>query len=457
MYCDYPSVSEESRLQHLAPLDRAKLAVTPEMAGEKAGVSAPDEVKLSSILSRPVYRFRSGRRIAVVYADSGEVFRGFQESQAREVAAAWVHLLTSDAKLETRQVSENDQWTVQQHYQAYRPLWKFAWPTGEAAYVSDVTGEVVQYTTRGSRLGSYFGAIPHWIYITRLRREAAAWSQLVIWLSGAGTVATLLGLTAGFWMYSPSKRYCFRSSPSHIPYSGQMRWHMILGLTFGLVTFTWILSGMFSMDPIPLPANPIEAKVRQGLGGGKWNGKDFENWLPSEVLLTPLNGLQPRALELTYFAGDPVYIAMASPTDTAIISIKHGVQTTLDAERVKSVVSRAASPYQIVDSHVVNRYEAYYVDRENRRRLPVLCVRLNDPQHSMLYIDLHDGRVALSYSRMERWGRWLYQGLHDFDIPWLYRHRPLWDMAVIVCLAGGTWLSITSIIIAWRRLQSFLL
>jgi hypothetical protein len=71
MYCDYPSVSEQSRLQHLVPLDGAKVGVTPEIAAEQAGVSAPEEVKLSSILSRPIYRFRSGWRIAVVYADSG--------------------------------------------------------------------------------------------------------------------------------------------------------------------------------------------------------------------------------------------------------------------------------------------------------------------------------------------------------------------------------------------------
>jgi hypothetical protein len=387
----------------------------------------------------------------------GEVFRGFNESQARNVAAAWVHLPPGEAKLEAKQINHDDQWTVQQHYQAYRPLWKFAWPTGEVTYVSDVTGEVVQSTTRGSRLGAYFGAILHWIYITRLRREAAAWSQLVIWLSGAGTVTTLLGLTAGFWMYSPSKRYRLGTSPTSIPFNGQMRSHMILGLTFGLVTFTWILSGMFSMDPVPWLANPIESKIKQGLVGTNWNGKTFEKWSPSDVLLTLGNQLQPRELELTYFAGIPAYFALASPTETAIISQKHGVQTILDSELVESVVSRAAAPYQIIDSRVVNRYEAYYVDRQNRRRLPVLRVRLNDPQHSLLYIDLHDGRVALSYSRMERWDRWLYEGLHDFDIPWLYRHRPLWDVAVIICLAGGTWLSITSIIIAWRRLRSFLL
>ena len=31
--------------------------------------------------------------------------------------------------------------------------------------------EVVQYTTTGSRLGAYVGAIPHWFYFTPLREN----------------------------------------------------------------------------------------------------------------------------------------------------------------------------------------------------------------------------------------------------------------------------------------------
>jgi hypothetical protein len=136
-------------------------------------------------LSRPVYRFRSSGRIAVVYADSGEVFHGFQEEQARQVGAPWTDLRPEDARLETRQIQEDDQWTVQQHYRAYRPLWKFSWPDGDETYVSDLSGEVVQYTTRHSRLGAYFGAIPHWIHITQLRRNATAWSRALVLISGA--------------------------------------------------------------------------------------------------------------------------------------------------------------------------------------------------------------------------------------------------------------------------------
>jgi hypothetical protein len=40
--------------------------------------------------------------------------------------------------------------------------------------------------------------------------------------------------------------------------------------------------------------------------------------------------------------------------------------------------------------------------------------------------------MVRSYSRWDRLDRWLYQGLHDFDLPWLYRYRPLWDVAVII-------------------------
>ena len=129
MYFDYPAISEELRLQHLLPLDGEKIHISPAIAAERAGVFSPDQVRLSSILSRPVYLFRSGQKTAVVYADSGEVFQGFREAEAKEVAAAWVHLPPAEATLETRQVSEDDQWTVQQHYRAFRPLWKFTCPT----------------------------------------------------------------------------------------------------------------------------------------------------------------------------------------------------------------------------------------------------------------------------------------------------------------------------------------
>jgi hypothetical protein len=45
--------------------------------------------------------------------------------------------------------------------------------------------------------------------------------------------------------------------------------------------------------------------------------------------------------------------------------------------------------------------------------------------------------------------RWLYHGLHSLDFPWLYKHRPIWDVIVITFMLGGTALSVTSVMLAW--------
>jgi hypothetical protein len=50
--------------------------------------------------------------------------------------------------------------------------------------------------------------------------------------------------------------------------------------------------------------------------------------------------------------------------------------------------------------------------------------------------------------------RWLFRGLHSLLFPGLYTSRPLWDIVVIAFMVGGTALSVTSIVLAWRALGS---
>jgi len=57
-----------------------------------------------------------------------------------------------------------------------------------------------------------------------------------------------------------------------------------------------------------------------------------------------------------------------------------------------------------------------------------------------------------SYSSRDWVTRWAYHGLHSLDFPWLYNHRPLWDIVVITFMLGGAALSVTSVILAWRVL-----
>src|SRR5687767_4075933 len=77
---------------------------------------------------------------------------------------------------------------------------------------------------------------------------------------------------------------------------------------------------------------------------------------------------------------------------------------------------------------------------------------MNDSDHTRYYIDPRTARVVGSYGDRGWVSRWLYNGLHSLNFPWLYNHRPLWDIVVITFMLGGTALSVTSIVLAWQFL-----
>jgi uncharacterized iron-regulated membrane protein len=74
-------------------------------------------------------------------------------------------------------------------------------------------------------------------------------------------VITLLGIVGGVCLHSPSKRYRDWSKPSRVLFKGQKHWHVIFGFVFGLATFTWVFSGMWSMFPIESEPETVETQV----------------------------------------------------------------------------------------------------------------------------------------------------------------------------------------------------
>ena len=93
------------------------------------------------------------------------------------------------------------------------------------------------------------------------------------------------------------------------------------------------------------------------------------------------------------------------------------------------------------------------MDRRKVLPLPVLCLRLADAIQSRVYIDFRTGRIVESYGTRARVARWLYHGLHSLDVPWLYAHRPLWDVIVIALMLGGATLAVTSLPLAFRTIR----
>ena len=439
----FPEIKQDERLAHAALLESSKVRLTVADGWARLGQQGrPEEARLAMQDGRPVYRFRSARKLQMVYADDGSKLN--PASFARE-AAAWIGLQAGAATTEV--LTEPDQWTVQSPYRALRPLTKFSWPAGEEVYVSHVTGEVVQATTSKKRLAAYCGAVIHWLYFLPLRRNGSVWSNTVIWLSGIGTVVSVLGIVVGLWLYSPSRKtYKYAGKPSSVGFSGQKRWHMILGLIFGLTTFGWVLSGLLSMDPIPF----------EGVTGGEFHAK-IAGALRGELDLRRFEmvGELPREfatkeVEFAVVAGETVYLAAGAGRQYRMLPASTAAIATA---RLAEIVQNSVAPMKVAEVREVTQYETYYGDRHGDHPLPAVLVRLADESNSMFYIDPKTARIAQSHDARSRWGRWLYQWLHLMDLPALYQNRPLWDILMLVFLLGGTAISVTSIALGVQVLQ----
>jgi hypothetical protein len=436
MYWSFPEISAEERMERAEPLNAATVRVLPQSAWSQA--QSPDEARLTMIDHRPVYRFRLGRSETLVYADTGGAIRSISPDMALRVAARWMRRPAAEAKFEGT-LRDADQWTVSGEYGALRPLLKYSWPDGDQVYVSTVTGEVVQHTTRATRLAAYFGAIPHWLYWTPLRKNGPAWNKVVEWSSGIATLVGILGLTAGVWIYSPRRR---------IPYQGQKRWHMLCGLAFGTLSCTWAFSGLLSMEPFEwlLGDNQAAFDIQTALRGGPLDLNAFSAKPPSDALAQA--GPGTKELDLALFGGAPLYLA-----DSRMIPLRGDSSAQFDPARILNLVAEASRPATIAEWRVLTRYDAYYLDRHRRHPLPALFVRLNDAQATTLYIDLKTAQIAEAYNQRSRWNRWLYHGLHSWNLPWLYRHRPAWDIMVMAFLVGGTSLSVTAVILGFQLVR----
>lgn len=451
MYWDYPSVGAEDRLHHAPLLDASRVVLSPEQAYARLGKRPePATIRLATFDGRPVYRFRAGRDQSTVFADNGEELVEFPPEMNLRTASAWTGQPAGAARVET--LTEPDQWTLEGNFRNIAPVEKYSWPDGEHVYISGNTGEVVQYTTRSSRLLAYLGPIPHWLYFTSLRKNGPLWSKIVIWCSGIATVAALMGLIVGIMMYSPSKR-------TSIPYTGPKRLHMIFGLFFGIVACTWAFSGMLSMDPFPLnaPANSGGAarRIPGALRGGRFQMASYAAKPPQAALAQLAPDFRVKELEFTSFAGRPVYLAAAAPDQTRIIPIDGQPAKEFDPARILDLVTKAVQPVAVAESGLLTKYDAYYLDKNHQRPLPVLYVQLKDESNSRYYIDPKTAKVVGSHSSStEAWvTRWLYHGLHSMNFPWLYNHRPAWDVVVLTLMLGGTTLCVTSVMIGFQLLR----
>ena len=144
-----------------------------------------------------------------------------------------------------------------------------------------------------------------------------------------------------------------------------------------------------------------------------------------------------------------MYLATNGSGETRIVPIYGSPKPSFDVDEVVSIVRDAAGT-NLSAVRVMHDYDAYYLDRRREAPLPVVYAEMNDAVRTRYYIDPKTARVVGTYSARNWVSRWLYHGLHSLDFPWLYNHRPLWDIVVITLMLGGTALCVTSLVLTWR-------
>jgi uncharacterized iron-regulated membrane protein len=428
MYMRYPELSEPRRLAALQPLDFTGCC--------KTGLLETDQpvsrLNIEMLAGRPVMRVVQGNsppRLADL--TDGKLITHISAEQADAVARTYGQSAAVPTAI------ERDQWTVAGGFRRDRPLYRFALddPERTQLYISSTTGKAVQITTETQRFWNWLGAIPHWLYFTRLRADVALWSQVVIWISLLGCFLAGTGLYLGIRRYhkSPDARWS--------PYRGFMLWHHLPGLVFGLFVLTWAASGLISMNPWGFLDSTRPATEEARLRGSIPSGADITAALPALADALPPGTV---SLKTAPFDGQLAFIASTADGRHMRVDGSGKPMPSPDMARVAALLNGGPAT-------LMTTGDAYYFDsRSDPARLPAYRVTAGSTRY---YLDPLSGELLKTVDENGRWYRWLHEGLHRLDFSAVLRQRPLWDLVMLTLMLGVTFVCGTGAYLGLRRLK----
>lgn len=459
-FVPFPGLTQTERLAGLAPLQLPKgCCMTAEQASASAGLKVI-EARLGMyegqtvwrLLGKPAGDAQAAPQWRAVDTRSGQILPALSADAARKVAETF-----SGKKALVSELLERDQWTVPQGMNPYRPLHRIEMddPEGLELYVSSTSAEVVRDTRRAERFWNWLGAVPHWIYLTELRRYPDAWHNVIVWLSIPGVILAVTGTVLGTW-------HLFLNRFRWIPYrQWWMRWHHITGLVAAIVTLTWIFSGLLSMNPFRV-FSPRSATHAEHLA---WIGPK------TDTLLTPDRAFdlsrQPgiKEIDLIQVAGQSWYRLRGESAQFLVRADKlkadplQQPMSELPDEIIKSSLLALRSDTAASGTVLLTRMTAYddmYYVREltnnTRYTRPLPVWRAQWADGVTMYADSTSGKLLLRADESNRWQRVLYNGLHSFDFAPLLARPLLRDALILIFSLLGTTLCVTSCVIAWRVL-----
>lgn len=450
MYVAFPSLTKPERIALSQRIDWSRVTITPEQVLRELSLDEyPRELRLTMMNGEPVYRVNvSGGPPRALSAVDGHIIEHTDSRTALSIARG----SAPDAQPMSAKTLEADQWTVAQTFSPHRPLYRIALndPSGTELYVSSRTGEIVLDTTARERAWNWVGSVAHWLYFRDLRAKPAVWSQVVMWTSGVGIVVAI----AGLWLGIDRLRIRRRNGGSTMtPYRGWMAWHHLAGIIGGTFMLTWIFSGWLSMGP-PVPWEKEFNARRMAEGVAAFSGNiepDFGTSLP---VLRRLNDRDVREASFVWALDKPQIVLTDSTQQVTVVDGLTGEDRILAEQDLIDAAPRLASDAQLVATQRLDREDVYWYSRNGERKLPVLRFVFDDPDRTWVHVDPQTGKVLGWMRSSDRVHRWLFNAFHSWDFRWLLQNRPAWDLVMWVLSLAGLMISISSVVIGWRRLKS---
>lgn len=149
----------------------------------------------------------------------------------------------------------------------------------------------------------------------------------------------------------------------------------------------------------------------------------------------------------------PYFVQRSVDPERTIVAANGQIQDgPIAVDTLLSRLRDAVPDATVLETAMLDAYDSYYYSREQRSPLPVLRVKLDDPDRTWLYIDPYVAQVVGRINRGNRIERWLYAGLHTFDFPFLYNRRPVWDALIILFCLGGATISGLGVLLGVKRI-----
>jgi len=425
------------------------------------GVSAENAIvdaRLLRVDDEPIWRIedQSGRLFSISALDGG--LREFSAGNSEHIARQWLasRALPGGTLPAVIYLDTFDAATSLRNYQSSRPFHRVAVDDGQGTelIVAAKTGEVLQAATRFERSLYYAGNFVHLFRPLDLLNAGELRRNTLLWAGLFAFVAGLSGMIIGWLRWKPG----FFGKPTYSkgrtqPYREfYMHYHFWAGLIGGTFAVLWAFSGSLSTNPFQVFSQATASDEELARFRGGELPSIIKTWKPEAS-----RDIDDNVVELGWSrVGDEALLLAYTRDGQRVAQNVTETGSRFNDDVLLAAVQRLAGETKIASQELLKDYDNYYYPNRRQGRaerpLPVLRVDLTDASYTSIYIDPQDGRLLTKMDTSRRAYRWLYTALHHWDFGWLHQ-RPLWTIWMTTWILFGLVLSVSSVVLGWRRLR----